>query len=186
MGISTNPEHFTEGTFDDFVGTVIGAEYELYDYGKGGETFPFLALDVEIDGLEAGKTYRQRWKAGSAEDFAPSKDRKELVAVGKKTTLNKDSNMAIFCRSLQEAGMPADIVHKIGDDCTVLVGARLHFVRVPYNRRIGGELRQDQVLMCEKVLDLPGKKAAGEKPKGKGKAKKSKAEAEEFVLSVLN
>jgi hypothetical protein len=139
--------------------------------------------------MEDDEEATQYYSMGSANDWIPSEDGSQLMAVGKASSIRMTTNGGIFLKSLIDAGFPVD---KLGDDITVLDGLQAHVIRVPAPKRPGlkrqnredGKKFEETILIVGEILTLPWEKS---KPKGapakktapKGKAKpKSKAKPE--------
>lgn len=189
--ISLNPSDMTEGgLLDDFTATWTKVSFEMFDYQ--GKSQPAPALKVTMT-MEDGETAEQYWSVGSSKDWIPSKDGKQLVAVGSATGLRKSSNAAILLLSLVNAGFPGE---KIGNDASVFEGMVAHHVRVPAPKREGlggpprtdnqGRVREATILTVSEVKKLPWEAATGAadaKPKAARKPKAAAAKAEESESS---
>lgn len=179
-GVSLNPEDFIEGggLIDDV--DVIFAEnlFEMFDYGGKADT-PAPCLKIALEVADVDDPVEQYYSMGSANDWIPSEDGTQLVAVGKATNIRATSNGGIFLKSLLDAGFPAE---DLGDDITVLDGLQAHMIQVPAPKRTGLKKTKDQeareerfgppmILVVSEIIALPGEK---KKPKGattKGKTK---------------
>lgn len=196
MGVSLKPSDYTTGggLLDDVDVTIAKAAFAAWDYG-GTRSDKVPALQVTLTGDEVDGEHEQFFSAGSAKDFAPSKDGKELMSIGSRTSLNDSSNAAIFLKSLIDAGFPED---DLGDDITAIEGVNCHVKRVPAPERKGLKKRDgDREATVLVVTELnEAKKAKGKAVAAKGKTvvkgKKGKgddadiaAEAEKAVLAVL-
>jgi len=170
-GVSLNPESFTEGggLIDDVDAIFKSCSFEMFDYnGKVIPPVPSLRADLEVDGEEV----TQYWSMGSAQDWMPSDDGMQLIAVGKVTGIRASSNGGIFLKSLIDAGFPVD---KIGSDISAINGMQAHLIRVPAPKRAGlkktpradGREYDDTILTVSEILALPGEK---KNPAGKPKA----------------
>ena len=173
MGVSLKPSDYTTGggLLDDVDVTIVKAAFAAWDYG-GTRTEKVPALCLTLTGDEVDGEQEQYYSAGSARDFAASKDGKELMSIGSRTSLNDSSNAAIFLKSLVDAGFPED---DLADDITALVGVCCHVKRVPAPERKGLKKREgDRESTVLVVTELNEAKKA----KGKGKAKaKAKGKA---------
>lgn len=170
-----NPKNFSEGggLLDDVNATVREARFELFDYQGKAAASPSLRMTLT---LEDGSEASQNWSVGKVTDWQPSDDGKTLVAIGRATNLNRQSNGALLLESIVNSGFPED---KIGDDITVFDGMEAHFVRVPAPERKGiaprtdaqGNVRENTVLTIDKIIRLPWDKAAAKgAPKAAAKA----------------
>jgi len=186
---SLSPENFVEGggLIDDVDVEFKECVFDMFDYnGKVVPGVPSLKVTMVIEEDEAIQYYSM----GSSNDWIPSEDGSQLLAVGKATNIRMTSNGGIFLKSLIDAGFPAD---QLGDDITVLQGLQAHVIRVPAPKRPGIKKEkkdfEDTILIVSDIISLPGEK---KKPKGapkgaakskaKGKAKpKAKPTVEEAV-----
>lgn len=172
--INLNPETFIEGSglLDDCDATVKSARFEMFDYnGKAAEPAPCLKLVLDV----AGDETEQYYSMGSAQDWIPGEDGKQLLKVGAANSIRLTSNGGIFLGALVGVGFPAD---KLGDEISVLDGLQAHFIQTPLPERKGLKKNKEQVAREEKygpptilvvsdIIALPWEKA---KPAG-GKAK---------------
>ena len=186
---SLNPETFTEGggLIDDVDVSFKDCLFEMFDY-QGKVAVPIPALKATMV-TEDGDEMDQFWSMGSANDWIPSEDGSQIVAVGSATGIRSSSNGGIFLKSLIDAGFPVD---KLGDDITVLDGMQAHVIQVPAPKRAGikkakradGKEYEDTILIIGEIKTMPWEKS---KPKGapkgkaagKGKAKPKAKSAEE-------
>lgn len=123
-----NPETFVEGggLIDDIDVVLKKNEFVLYDYnGTVTPATPALRILMTDD---SGTEYEQMYSIGKAEDWLPSEDGKQLLAVGKAEFIRASANGGILLKSLVDAGFPAE---KLGDDISVLDGTVAHVMRVP-------------------------------------------------------
>ena len=140
-GVSLNPENFVEGggLIDDVDVTFKECSFEMFDYnGTVQPGSPSLKV-VMVD--DDGNDMEQYYSMGSANDWIPSEDGSQLVAVGKATSIKVNTNGGILLKSLVDAGFPAD---KLGDDITILNGLVAHVIRVPAPKRAGVKLTDKQ------------------------------------------
>lgn len=164
-----NPKNFSEGggLLDDINAVVKESRFELFDYQGKAAASPSLRMTLT---LEDGSEASQNWSVGKVTDWQPSDDGKTLVAIGRATNLNRQSNGALLLESIVNSGFPED---KIGDDISIFDGLEAHFVRVPAPERKGmtkrtdaaGNVIESTVLTIDKIIRLPWDKAAA-----KGKA----------------
>lgn len=182
MGISALPETFTEGgLFEAGRYKVQEAAFTVYDYaGKRSETIPALHLKaVGVEGDVEGKEVDQYYKAGDLKDFTPSPDGKELIAVGKKTSFNKKSNIAIFYNELMNAGVPREFMEKVGDDVSLLVGMEADFGPLTQEYEIRGEKKSNTLFVTTKIHSIPGEAAAASATAAAG-------EVEDLAVKAVN
>ena len=132
MSMATEDHVEGGGLLDDVDVKWTACEFVMWDYnGKVAQAVPALKVEME---LSDGEDAEQYFSAGKADDWEPSEDGKELDATGSASGLNKNSNLGILLKSLEEAGYPAD---KMGSDCTDFEGLECHMVRVPAPKRPG-------------------------------------------------
>lgn len=165
-GVSLKPTDMTHGggLVDDIDVTIKECKFVSYDY-NGKATEAALALGITLVD-DDGNEYDQYFSAGSLKDFVPSKDGKQALPVGTKTSMNDGSNFAIFLLSMVNAGFPED---KIESDISVFENTYLHIKRIPQPKRSGiadtnTSGREKTVITAEKIHTLPwdnkGKKVA--------------------------
>ena len=124
---------------------------------------------------------------GNPNDWLPSDDGSQLVAVGGVTGIRATSNGGIFIKALVDAGFPVD---KIGDDITILDGLQAHVIRIPAPKRAGLKKDkkkdfEDTILIVGEIKALPweksqpagGKKKTTASKKSAGKTKTKDAES---------
>ncbi len=171
MGVSLKPSNaVVGGLIDDVNVEWKECRFESWDYnGKSPVKVP--ALKVTMADVDTGDEHEQYWSMGSAKDWAPGPDGKELISVGSATALKSNSNGMILLTSLVNAGFPEE---KFGDDVSELEGMVCHMIRVPAPKRTGlvkdkrtredGREFEETVLVVESISKLPWEKA---KPKPK-------------------
>ena len=116
-----------------------------------------------------GKEHVQHYSAGDIEKFVPSKDGKQLVAVGSATSLVKGSNLFILMTALESAGFP---MNRVSGDITVLDGLYTHNIgqeepkRQGLVRPQGEDARPRSISVPDHILRLPweGKSKPGARP----------------------
>ena len=101
------PSGFSEGggLLDDVNATVKEARFEIFDYQGKGNAAPSARFTLS---LEDGSEVSQNWSCGKATDWTPSEDGKTLVAIGRATSLNRQSNVALLLESIVNSGFPED------------------------------------------------------------------------------
>ena len=200
--VSLSPDDFTEGggLVDDVDVVFKECRFDLFDYnGKIAQGVPSLKLSLE---LEDGEEAEQYYSMGSANDWMPSEDGKQLIAVGKAEHIRVTSNGGIFLKSLIDAGFPPE---KLDDDISVLDKMEAHMVRVPApkrpglkrNKREDGRDFEETILIVSEIKTLPweskgkakGKAPAKGKTQSKSKAKDTGSDvdsvATETILAIL-
>jgi len=176
MTVSLNPEDFAEGgLIDDVDVTFKECRFDTFDYnGTVDPPVPALKAVMEVD---EGDEATQYYSMGSPNDWTPSEDGCNLVAIGKATNIRMSSNGGVFLKALVDAGFPAD---KLADDISVLDGLQAHMIQVPAPKRAGLKKREredgrefaDTVLVVSEIKTLPWEKS---KPKGAPATKKAGA-----------
>lgn len=164
MGVSVNPKNAVDGgLFEAGTYRVDKAEYVVYDYNGKTEAVPALRLVATgIEGDVEGKEVDQYYKAGDVKDFSPSPDGKELIAVGKKTALNKKCNTVTFMTELLNAGAPEAFVDSLGDDISMLVGMVADFGPMSMEYEIRKEKKTSTIFVPVKIIEIPGEAGAGD------------------------
>ena len=169
---SLNPENFVEGggLIDDVDVVFKECVFDMFDYnGKVVPGVPSLKITMGMENEEAVQYY----SVGSSNDWIPSEDGSQLVAVGKASNIRMTTNGGIFLKALIDAGFPVD---KLGDDITILTGLQAHVIRVPAPKRPGlekkkrddGKNYEETILIVSEITSLPWEKS---KPKGAPKTK---------------
>lgn len=164
QGINLNPESFTQGgLLDDVDVTIKEAAFTMWNYGgKIANMIPALGVSlVTEDGVE----HDEYLSAGDAKYFVASEDGECLLPVGDKKGLVQTCNAAMFLASLVTAGFPAD---KLNEGLiSVIAGTKVHVHREAVKRSglkrtalPGQEPREQTVLVVDKIIGLPGGKAA--------------------------
>lgn len=168
VAASLDPSSFVEGggLIDDVDVDFKSCLFSMFDYnGKISPGVPSLKIDMVMEDDEEATQY---YSMGSGNDWIPSEDGCQLLAVGKANSIRMTSNGGIFLKSLIDAGFPVD---KLGDDITVLDGLKAHVIRVPAPKRPGlktqdrddGKNFEKTILIVGEILTLPWEKS---KPKG--------------------
>jgi len=207
-----NPDSFVEGggLIDDVDVTFKEVSFEMFDYN--GKSAPAPAMKVVLD--VAGDEMTQYYSMGTAKDWIPSEDGKQLLSVGSATSIRLSSNGGIFLKSMVDAGFPGD---KLGDDISILTGLQAHMIQVPEPQRSLKKTKEQEekeakfgpktILVVSAINRLPWEKSTPAGAKGKAKpaagtkpaaakpaAAKTEAAAEgggvqdkatEFILGVL-
>lgn len=173
---SLNPENFLEGggLIDDVDVVFKSCEFAMFDYQGKADAAPCLKIVMECDDFD--DDMEQYYSMGSPNDWIPSDDGAQLVAVGKATNIRMTTNGGIFLKSLIDSGFPVD---DLGDDITALDGTQAHVIQVPAPKRnLQKTAKQKEreekfgpptLLVVSEIIALPGEK---KKPTGapKGKA----------------
>lgn len=184
--VSMNPATYVVGGLvDDVDVEIIDARFCYYDYGKGGEQYLFLGVSMKD---ADDKVHDQYYSAGDKDFFEPSVegfggeglDRKGgwLVPKGNRTALSQGTNSALFMSSLVKESFPVDRLEQLSIT-EALVGTVMHVLRQAQPKRKGliktgaaaggGEEREKDILLCSKILSLPGQaKVALGKSSGNG------------------
>lgn len=176
-GVNLNPETFLEGggLIDDVDVVFTEARFEMFDYnGKADEPIPALKITIDCAGDESVQYYSM----GRSQDWMPSDDGTQLMAVGSATAIRMSTNGGIFLTSLVDSGFPAE---KLGDDISVLDKLEAHMIQVPEpSRNLKKTKEQEErekkygpktILVVNGINKLPWEKS---KPKGKAGKPKTK------------
>lgn len=171
-----NPEEYTTGgLLDDANVTILEADYCMFDY-QGKAASPVPALHIKMKD-EDGEEHDQYWSCGNADSFRPTEDGTGLDPIGRRSTLVKTANAALFFTWLfGKADFPMD---KISDDergIGVLVGMECHVVRVKGNTKMKrkdsrGEDQDLEVLVIDEISTFPWDATSAAKGKAKAAAK---------------
>ncbi len=147
------------GLLDDVDVEVLGAEFELFDYGGNSASVPALRLDLR--NLSDSSDESQHYSCGNLKDFEPSEDGMYMLPTGSAQGFRSTSNFAILITSLAAHGFPT--AKLAGQPISVLVGLRFHAVRKEVAGRDGLSGKEEKkdgdrkptVLVCSKLISLP-------------------------------
>lgn len=140
---------------------ITSAEFTLWDYnGKSPVESPALHIGfTDVDGAE----YDNYYSAGREEDFAPSKDGKSLIPVGKKAKVHEQTNLFAFLDDMYKAGFNNKAMDS--DDIGCIVGTEGH-IHTRTIKRTGANIKEETSLVVfDQVTKMPG----GTKGKASGK-----------------
>ena len=167
--VNLRPDHFVKGggLIDDFDGVISDIRFVMTDYnGALPESIPAAKVSFSVDGEESDQFY----SVGGKGDFIPNDTGLALVALKGKENLTDANNFGVFLDSIQQAGFPLNKMDEFHVD--YLVGMGGHFLRKPVKhtglKKKKETDREDTVLMCTKVIQLPWE---AEPVKGKAKTK---------------
>ena len=178
--VSLNPENFTEGggLIDDVDVVFEECRFEIFDYQ--GKSTPVPALKVAMTSEDIEGVMEQYYSMGSANDWIPSDDGTQLVAVGKASNIRMTSNGGIFLKALIDAGFP---VEDLGDDISALDGLQAHVIQVPAPKRSMKKTKDQEereakfgpptLLVVSEIVALPGEKKVPAGAPKKTSAKKA-------------
>lgn len=131
-----------------------------------GKAAPAPALMIEYTDLEQEQDFQQSWTVGSASDYTPSEDGKQLM--GKKP-IRLSSNFGIFMKYLSDAIGADELAEHVTDDSSAIEGMEVHFIQIP-DERPTAEPRKDPktgkeypatIPVIDQVMVKPWDKAAG-------------------------
>jgi hypothetical protein len=159
----------------------------MYAYGKEGNSgMETPAAVLEMKDMADNTIHKQGWSVGNAQEWYPNPadGGKTILSYKEGAMIRRNSNFAQLVASLENAGFPKDR-NRAGDlsqwDGMVCVVSRVKAKEingVPSKTTVtledGRVIERDRkIMLCEKVIKLPGAKDAGA---GKGKAKGKAAE----------
>lgn len=188
--MSLNPDTFVRGGLMDNVDVeVTESIFKVWDYDPndagGGSGPDTLALKLTMKDMQSGEETYQFWSGGDPSMFTildendnPGQDIGVKVASEVKDGFNDSTNVAIFVKSLTNAGFPKDRLDDFKS--TLLVGLQMHVVRSPAPTRTGldqppaQEGRGKTILTCSSIIKLPWEKAKKGTTKKTGATKKAK------------
>lgn len=178
--VSMNPSTFVQGgLIDDVDVEILDIRFCYYDYGgKTNDGKAKLCLGIQMKDAD-DKVHDQYYSAGDTEFFEPSvegvggegMDRKGgwLIPKGNKSAMGVNTNAGLFLASLVKEGYPVDRLEQLSITEAV-VGAVLHVLRAAQPKRkgliktgaaaAGGQERDSDILLCSKVISLPGQAKA--------------------------
>uniref|UniRef100_A0A6M3JT52 Uncharacterized protein n=1 Tax=viral metagenome TaxID=1070528 RepID=A0A6M3JT52_9ZZZZ len=164
------------GLVDDFDGTIADLRFVMTDYdGNVPDPVPVGRIAFDIDGEESVQLY----SVGGNADFAPDETGRGLKKLKSKAALTKTCKYIMFVDSLVQSGFPLNRLDP--KDCSSVIGTVGHFLRKAVEFKGLKRKKDDRdstVLLCTKIISLPGEDG------GKGKAKgKSKSAAPDDTLA---
>ena len=177
MGLSLNPETFVTGGLPVGEMEIIGAEYEVYDFGgKANKDFAeptVLRIDLK---LADGSEHPEHLSCGSSDRVIPSPDKDEILPQSDGITgISKNTAVYLFVESLARHGATKSV---LSGKASSLIGLKFIATRPPVKgadgetkkRKDSSGREYDQTYFaCEKILVLPGEKG-GKAKAGAGKA----------------
>lgn len=169
--VNIRPDEAAEGggLIDDFDGEITDMRFIMTDFnGKVQEAVPVCRVVYGVEGEE----YDDLLSVGGKNDFAPDESGRGLNKLGSKAVLTKTCNYVVFINSLVESGFP---LNKLDEgDVSSVIGVKGHFLRKVidhgFKKKKDGD-RPDTVMVCTKVLTLPGKGGTAVKTRTRTKAK---------------
>ena len=185
--VSLMPSSYTQGgLIDDQDVTLVENRFVLWNYNR--EDIPEVpALKIKMV-TDDGEEHEDYLSAGDAKFFVPTDDGERLRRVGSRSSLNANSNMATFLKSMIEIGLDET---KLDGPISVLDGIKVHIRRVAQKKRAGlqtravdanGQERVPTVLTVTDIHSFPwendGKKAETKPAKASGGKKASTKKAE--------
>ncbi len=168
--VNLRPDSFAEGggLVDDFDGTITDVRFIMTTYdGAISDAVPVAKVSIDVGGEEAV----QLFSVGGSNDFAPDETGMGLTVLKTKSTLTKKSKFGMFLDSLVAVGFPINKMDT--ESIAYLVGFDGHFLRKPVDfkglKKKGD--RDDTVLLCTKLNQLPWENTGKGKKGGKAKDK---------------
>lgn len=161
MGLSCAPRNFVEsgGKFDDYVGLIKKARFELWDYNGKFPKAPFYHMTVE---MEDGYVTEEYITIGDAKLYFPTADGMEVNGTKE---ISPSSNFGILMGSFVNVGFSEDVLDT--NPTTGVEGTKFHFQRVapPENRKEmkkkeGKDEKASPVLIATELISLPGEAKA--------------------------
>lgn len=191
MGVSLKPSEFVEGGAVPVDRNLTWKEcrFAIFDYTKKDGTVVAQTTSARITYVDDdGTEFVQHYSVSAPDRFVPSKDGKELVAVGVAQSLSKSSNYYILMNALINAGFPEN---KIGEDISALDGLYTYNIGLPEPKRTG-LVRQAEEGARERVLSVPSqilrlpweKKGGKVAPKATKKADVEDAEGDDDAVTA--
>ena len=155
------------GLLDDFDGIIADLKFVMTDYdGSMPEPVPVGQITFDIDGEEIIQLY----SVGGSGDFAPDDTGRGLKKLKSKSALTKTCKYVMLVDSLVQAGFPINRMD--AKDCSSIIGTKGHFLRKAVEYKGLKRKRDDRestVLLCTKIITLPGEGEVKGKAKGKEK-----------------
>ena len=162
--ISCQPEDFVAGGLINDVDVEVESA-EFTTEGPPNYTVDALFFKASLKTLADGQIVDQWWSCGAKakDDFTPSDDGRFLLPTGPSgaKALVKGSNFHVFVESLVGKGFTGP--GRVCGDAATYKGIQMHLVQQVLKDRPGmtqsREGRTNQVLVCERIIKLPGEKA---------------------------
>ena len=173
--VNLRPDTFAEGggLIDDFDGVIDDIRFIMTDYdGAISNAVCVAQVKYTIDDEEVGTDLLS---VGGKDDFAPNETGMGLTKLKTKDTLTKKSKFGMYLEELVAVGFPLNKMDS--EDISYLNSFKGHFLRravVFEGITKKDDDRKNTVLLCTKVISLPGE--GGKSTKG-GKGKKTKVDA---------
>jgi hypothetical protein len=145
--LNLNPETFSTGALINNVDAkIVKAEFRMFTYPGGiSEPAPVLELTFETND---GETHSQVYTVGSADRFRPSVDGSTIEVLAEGSTISRNSNLAIFIKSLCDAGFDTS---KLNDGkASAFVGVRAHLVRKNFGVKQNG--KEKEILVVDRLI----------------------------------
>ena len=179
-----------EGDYEITDAKVLHTDYD----GKADAVACVVRLTFKEDDGEA--EYDQMYSVGPGSEFAPGEEPEgdTIIAIDKRTTLNKSSNFYLLMESLWNTGWPEAGPRALSNDVSELVSTRVTLAEKPQPKRIGLVGSEGKTIMLvEKILKLPWEKgkgkaavpAKGPRAPAKAKAKEAEEGGEENALAEV-
>lgn len=175
--VSNSLDDFTVGSFGPEQANVkfLSLSYVPFDYNGKQAQDPVIAVQVmcsPTDGSNENKDFEVEWTTGAKmADFSIINNGGALTPNGAKSTLNANSNWALFLKSLRDAGFSDFNLLNGEAGINYLATSEFTIRRVAQPKREGMKDqpteggRTPQYYTCLKIISLPGetKKGAGAK-----------------------
>lgn len=173
MGLSLKPESFVAGGLPVGEMEIVGAGFEIYDFGgKANKEFAeptVLRLDLKLaDGTE----HQEHLSCGSSDRVIPTNDGNEIDGQNENVTgIGQSTAIFLFVTSMKSAGVPDKV---LDGKASSLIGMKFIAMRPPLKgtdgvvkKRTDAKGREyDQTYFAmDKLLSLPGEKGSKAKAK---------------------
>ena len=173
MGLSLKPETFVAGGLPVGEMEIVGAGFEIYDFGgKANKEYAeptVLRLDLKLaDGTE----HQEHLSCGSSDRVIPTNDGNEIDGQNENVTgIGQSTAIFLFVTSMKSAGVPDKV---LDGKASSLVGMKFIAMRPPLKgtdgvvkKRTDAKGREyDQTYFAmDKLLSLPGEKGSKAKAK---------------------
>lgn len=166
--VDIRPDLMSEGggLVDDFDGEIRDMLFVMTDYdGAMAEAVPVCQVVFDVDGEESIQLY----SVGGSGDFTPDETGHGLNKLKSKSKVVGTTKFGLLLDSIVEAGFPLNKMEP--RDITPIIGLKGHFLRkaVEYKGLKKKNDRDNTVLLCTKIIQLPwdDKKSSAKKEKGK-------------------
>jgi len=119
-----------KGFFDGLEVEITDAGYAEYD-AEGKWKNSSVCFFMEMDAEKLNDPAIQYWSIGNPTDFKPTEDGNGLLA---EKGMSERCNMAYLTKSLENAGMPEEVLGRLDEDASLIVGYKFRMTTTFKNK----------------------------------------------------